>query len=276
MEAVSRLEHLTALDRAVGPLQRLARLVPAPLRDPLHGVWLGHPVHPLLVQVPIGSWLSATALGFTAGNERAARQLTTLGLVSAAPAAVTGAVDWAEQHEQQLRVGVVHAASNWVAIACFTGSLAGRSARRAQVLRLCGLAAVGVSGALGGHLSFRLAGGVNHAEAVPHLITPGWHALLPEQDLTDGVPVRCMIGEVPVLAIRYGGRVRVLADRCSHMSGPLSEGEISDGAVTCPWHGSRFCLTDGTVVAGPATAPQPSFETRVRDGVIQVRLPDAG
>jgi nitrite reductase/ring-hydroxylating ferredoxin subunit len=276
MEALSRLERLSALDHVVRPLQRLARLVPGPLRDPMHGVWLGHPVHPLLVQVPIGSWLSATALGFSSGNDAAARRLTALGLASALPAAMTGAVDWAEQHEQQLRVGVVHAAANWLAMACFAGSLARLGSRRTQLLRLCGLTAIGVSGALGGHLSFRLAGGVNHAEAVPHLISPGWHHLLPERELPEGAPVRCMIGEVPVVAVRYRGQVHVLANRCSHMSGPLSDGEISDGTITCPWHGSRFCLTDGSVAAGPATAPQPSFETRVTDGAIEVRLPGAG
>ena len=90
-------------------------------------------------------------------------------------------------------------------------------------------------------------------------------------DLPEGKPVRQMAGEVPVVAIRSGGRVHVLANRCSHMSGPLSDGELADGCLTCPWHGSRFDLTDGSVRRGPATAPQPSYETRVHDGKIEVR-----
>jgi nitrite reductase/ring-hydroxylating ferredoxin subunit len=95
-------------------------------------------------------------------------------------------------------------------------------------------------------------------------------------DLPEGTPVRRLLGEVPVVAVRAGGTVHVLADRCSHMSGPLSDSELTDGCLTCPWHGSVFRVADGAVVRGPATAPQPAFEVREADGVIQVCLPDAG
>jgi nitrite reductase/ring-hydroxylating ferredoxin subunit len=85
-----------------------------------------------------------------------------------------------------------------------------------------------------------------------------------------------MLGEVPVVIIRQGRGVHALAGRCSHMSGPLSDSDLEDGCLTCPWHGSKFRISDGSVARGPATAPQPVFETRVRDGVIQVLLPGAG
>ena len=88
--------------------------------------------------------------------------------------------------------------------------------------------------------------------------------------------VRQMLGEVPVAAVRLSGAVHVLADRCSHMTGPLSDGELADGCLTCPWHGSVFRLTDGSVAQGPATAPQPAFEVREAGGAIQVCLPGAG
>jgi nitrite reductase/ring-hydroxylating ferredoxin subunit len=68
-------------------------------------------------------------------------------------------------------------------------------------------------------------------------------------DLPDGKPVRQMLGEVPVVAIQTNSTVHVLADRCSHMSGPLSGGELADGCLTCPWHGSAFRIVDG--VSGP-------------------------
>ena len=68
----------------------------------------------------------------------------------------------------------------------------------------------------------------------------------------------------------------MLADRCSHMSGPLSDGDLGDGCITCPWHVSVFRLADGSVARGPATAPQPVFATRIPGGVLQVCLPDAG
>jgi nitrite reductase/ring-hydroxylating ferredoxin subunit len=70
--------------------------------------------------------------------------------------------------------------------------------------------------------------------------------------------------------------VHVITDRCSHLSGPLSDGNLGDGCVTCPWHGSVFRLSDGGVERGPATAPQPTFETDIRDGALWVRLPGAG
>jgi nitrite reductase/ring-hydroxylating ferredoxin subunit len=277
MQAISQLEQETRLDGAVSAGQRLARLIkPGKVRDALHGVWLGHPVHPLLVQATAGAWLSASVLDVLGGNEKASRQLVGAGLAAAVPTALAGAADWSEQHEQQLRVGVVHAAGNLLASGLYGASLLARGPRAGRLLRLAGLAAVSASGLLGGHISFRLAGGANHAEEVPHLVEPGWHHLMAAADAVEGKPVRRLLGEVPVVAIRIDGTVHVLADRCSHMSGPLSDGELADGCLTCPWHGSVFRVADGTVIRGPATAPQPAFEVREADGAIQVCLPDAG
>jgi nitrite reductase/ring-hydroxylating ferredoxin subunit/uncharacterized membrane protein len=274
---ISRLEQDSRLDGVVSAGQRVARLIrPGKLRDALHGVWLGHPVHPMLVQVAAGAWLSAGLLDVTGADERAARRLVVAGLGAAVPAALAGAADWSEQHEQQMRVGVIHAAGNAVAAGLYAASLAPRGPRAGRLLRLAGLAAVSASGLLGGHISFRLAGGANHAEEVPHLVEPGWQHLMLASDLPEGKPVRQLLGEVPVVAVRAGGTVRVLADRCSHMSGPLSDSELADGCLTCPWHGSVFRIADGSVARGPATAPQPSFATREVGGAIQVCLPDAG
>ena len=111
---------------------------------------------------------------------------------------------------------------------------------------------------------------------MPHLVEPGWHHLMPSAGLPEGKPVRELLGEIPVVAVRVGGAVYVLADRCSHMSGPLSGGELADGCLTCPWHGSVFRIADGSVARGPATAPQPAFRTREVGGAIQVCLPGAG
>lgn len=274
------LERTESLDSVVSPLQRLVqRIPPGRFRDALHGVWLGHPLHPLLVQIPIGTWLSAAILDLSRDGERQARRLIGTGLLASLPAALAGSADWAEQHEQQMRVGVVHAALNTTALVLYVGSLSARSRDRialGKALSYAGLASVAAGGMLGGDISYRQAGGVNHAEAVPHLVEPGWHQLMPLENLEDGQASRAMLGEVPLLAVRDGGRVSVLADRCAHMSGPLSEGELSDGCVTCPWHGSVFRLADGGVEHGPATAPQPAFETRVRDGIVEVCLPGAG
>ncbi|GAA4610679.1 hypothetical protein GCM10023195_44530 [Actinoallomurus liliacearum] len=277
MGILSRLENAEVLDRAVAPGQKAARrLRPRAFRDILHGTWWGHPVHPMLVQASVGAWLSAGVLDLRPGNDRAARRLAGFGLLASAPAVLAGLTDWAEQHEQQMRVGVVHAATNTAAIGLYGASLAARAAGKSRALRYAGLTAAGLGALLGGHISFRQAGGVNHAEEVPHLVEPGWHALGPIAGLPDGRPARRMLGEVPLLIVRRGDDADVLADRCSHLSGPLSDGEVDDGCVTCPWHGSVFRLSDGAVAHGPATAPQPAFETDVRDGVLRVRLPNAG
>jgi nitrite reductase/ring-hydroxylating ferredoxin subunit len=87
--------------------------------------------------------------------------------------------------------------------------------------------------------------------------------------LTD-VPMGAWTG-VPVLLVRRGGEIHALAHTCSHLGGPLSKGKLEGEIVQCPWHGSRFSIKDGSVVDGPATFPQPCFETRVRDGQIEVR-----
>ena len=129
-------------------------------------------------------------------------------------AALAGSADWSEQHEQQMRVGVVHAAANSAAITLYLGSLLARSRRRTtlgKVLGFAGLAAV--TGRHAGRDIYRLACGANHAEEVPHLVPPGWHDLMALAQLEDGKPVRVLLGEVPVLARRDDEQVHVLADK---------------------------------------------------------------
>ncbi len=245
-------------------------------RDVLHGRWLGHPVHPLMVQVPIGSWLSAAVLDLRPGRSREAGLLVGVGLAAAAPAALAGAVDWAELHRQQQRVGLVHALTNTAAVGLYAASLACRVKGREAAGRaygFLGLTAVGLGGMLGGHLAYRQASGANHAEEVPHVVTEGWHLIGTVDEFPAGQPARRSVDDVPVLVVReLGGTIHALAERCSHLAGPLSEGTIADGCVECPWHGSVFRLSDGWNVRGPATAPQPAFDTRIVDGRVEVRL----
>ncbi|MCZ9347481.1 Rieske (2Fe-2S) protein [Streptomyces sp. TRM76130] len=271
------LERTTEADTVIDALGRRVRALPlGSARDLLHGRWLGHPVHPLLVQVPIGSWLSAAVLDLCPGRSREAGLLIGIGLAAAGPAAATGAVDWAELRPQQQRVGLVHALANTAAVSLYGASLVCRLKGRptaGRVFGLLGLTAVGAGGMLGGHLAYRQAAGANHAEEVPHVVTPGWHRVGDVAEFPAGEPVRRTVDDVPVLVVREsGGTVHALAERCSHLAGPLSEGAVADGCVTCPWHGSVFRLSDGWNVRGPATAPQPAFDTRVVDGHVEVRL----
>ena len=274
MHLISNLERAVALDRLIEAGQRVARLLPpGRARDTLHGVPLGHPLHPMLVQVPMGTWLSASLLDTWPGNETTSRRLVLAGLAASVPAMLAGAADWSEQHEQQMRIGLVHALANTVAITLYTASAT--IPARGRALRLAGLAAVAAGGFLGGHLAYRQSAGANQAEPVPRLVEPGWHDLMPLDELDGRRPVKRRLGDVPVVVIRDGERVHVLADRCSHLSGPLSDGDYHDGRLSCPWHGSTFRVADGSVARGPATAPQPVFRTRVSGGIIQVCLPGA-
>src|ERR1700749_3073696 len=152
MHLISSLERAKALDRLSEAGQRIARLLPpGRVRDALYGVWLGHPLHPLLVQVPVGTWLSASLLDAWPGNETTSRRLVLAGLAASLPATLAGAADWSEQHEQQMRVGPAHAAANAAAIALYTASATVPA--RARSLRLAGLTAVGLGGFLGGHIA---------------------------------------------------------------------------------------------------------------------------
>lgn len=277
LRLLDRLEREPGADPLIGVLRRGVRAVPLGRgRDVLHGRWLGHPVHPLMVQVPIGSWLSAAVLDLWPGRSREAALLVGVGLAAATPAALTGAVDWAELHPQQQRVGLVHALANTAAVGLYGASLTCRVRGRGTAARaygFLGLTAVGLGGMLGGHLAYRQASGANHAEEVPHVVTQGWHRIGTVAEFPAGRPVRRGVDDVPVLVVREGGgTIHALAERCSHLAGPLSEGTVADGCVRCPWHGSVFRLSDGWNVQGPATAPQPAFDTRIVDGHVEIRL----
>ncbi|TCL83180.1 MULTISPECIES: Rieske 2Fe-2S domain-containing protein [unclassified Rathayibacter] len=282
---VSRLENEAALDPLVDRVKKVVDAVirPQPVRDVLHGVPIGHPVHPLLVLVPTGAWVSAAVLDLLPGNERAARTLIGLGIVSVLPTAAAGYTDWSELHEQQKRVGLVHAAANVAGTVLYTASFVQRVRGRrtsGKVLSALGLAVVSGGGYLGGHLSYRQAAGANHTEDVPHRFPTGWQTLGQLAELPQNSPVKRTVAETPLLAVRRGDRVDVLSNVCSHLSGPLDEGELrgtgADACITCPWHASAFSLETGEVVRGPATSPQPRFETRVTDGLVEVLLPHAG
>ncbi|WP_239150427.1 Rieske (2Fe-2S) protein [Streptomyces sp. SID8111] len=271
------LERDSRADAAIDALTGAVRALPlGRARDALHGRWLGHPLHPLMVQVPVGSWMSAAVLDLWPGRSREAGVLVGVGLAAAGPAALAGAVDWAELRRQQTRVGLVHAVANAAAVGLYGASLVSRVRGRSLAGRaygFLGLTAVGVGGMLGGHLAYRQASGANHAEEVPHVVRTGWHRVGTVDEFPAGQPVRRAVDDVPVLVVREtGGTFHALAERCSHQAGPLSEGTVADGCVRCPWHGSVFRLSDGWNVRGPATAPQPAFDTRVLDGHVEIRL----
>jgi nitrite reductase/ring-hydroxylating ferredoxin subunit len=243
----------------------------------LSGTAAGHPLHPVLVVVPLGSWVGASYLDLTGGRagRAAATKLVGFGVAAAVPAALTGANDWAYTKGAERRVGFVHAAGNYLAVGLYTGSwLARRRQRRALGVSLAaaGALTISVTGWLGGHLSY--ARGVGVDTTAFDGASEDWVDVLPEAELIDEQPTLVHDGRVPVLLVRTGGQLYAIADRCTHRGGPLHEGEFADACITCPWHQSKFRVTDGQLLAGPATRSQQAYQVRTLDGSIQIRHVD--
>ena len=242
-------------------------------RDLLYGVWLGHPLHPAVVYLPIGFW-SGTMVFDLVREERAADLSVGLGLVTAVGAAATGAAQWqdAGDEDSPRRIGALHALLNTAATLLYGGSLLLRlrGNRGAGIaLSTVGLGVNGFSAWLGGHLAYELGIGVDRTAF--HKPPKGWTDVFADADLPDGAPTRVEAGGVPVMLLRQGPEVFAISATCTHLGGPLDQGKIEGDTVTCPWHGSVFCLRDGKVKHGPATTPEPSFDVRVRDGRIELR-----
>lgn len=154
-----RLEEASALDRPVQALEpSIQALFGTGTRaSVLRGEWLGHAVHPLLTDVAIGTWTSATLLDLLGGDgmSAAAQRLTGLGVLAAGPTAWTGWAEWSAVGPRDKRVGLVHALTNGVAISIYAASwLARRRGRHGTGARLAlaGAAVSGVGAYLGGHL----------------------------------------------------------------------------------------------------------------------------
>jgi nitrite reductase/ring-hydroxylating ferredoxin subunit len=275
-DGIRRLEQAAALDRFAKPLVTVVgRAVrPRAVRNLLSGTYLGHPLHPLLTDIPIGAWSMSALLDTVGGpsNEGAADLLVATGVLAAVPTAASGLNDWSDTYGPDTRVGLVHGALNTTALTLYAASIVSRARGRRARGRAQGLAGFGVllaSSYLGGHLSF--VKGVNVNRTAHQDGPQEWTPVLEENTLPEGGSRTVEVGGVPVLLHRAAGRVRALANTCSHMGGPLDEGTISDDCVTCPWHGSTFRFADGGIRRGPASTPQPCYDVRISDGRIEIR-----
>ena len=274
---VDRLASWPALDRVAQPVAKAVggAVGNGVVKDALSGTWIGHPLHPLLTDIPIGCWTSAFVLDIV-GDERtepAADLLIGLGTLSALPTAAAGLSDWSDTYGDDQRLGVAHAAGNVVAVVCYGLSWLRRrqgDRSRGVALSLLGATAVTAGAYLGGHLGWRR--GVN---VYRHAWTHGshdWVVVGDDAALAEGSPMVVKAGDEDVMVVRHGGRVLAIANTCGHAGGPLNEGPIDDeGCVTCPWHQSVFALDGGRVIHGPATGPQPAYEVRIADGQVSVR-----
>lgn len=273
---VKAVEQFDFLD---GVASSLAKAVgkavdPRPVRNLLSGTVIGHPLHPVLTDLPIGAWTMAALLDLAGGrtSEPAADVLVIAGIATAVPTAAAGLNDWSDTQGRTQRTGIVHGLANSAAL-CFylSSTIARRSGRRGlgKALGLAGFGLVTFGGYLGGHLTY--ADAVNVNKTADRRGPAKWTSVLAEGELAEGEQRAVKVRGVSVLIHRSGGTIQAIDAVCSHMGGPLEEGKIENGCVRCPWHGSTFKLTDGTVVRGPATRPQPAYEARTSEGQIQIR-----
>ena len=268
--AIENIESRSSLDpMAAGLHDRAAALLRGPgLRSLWSGSFLGHPLHPLLTDLPLGCWTSATLLDVTSETPTASRRLIGVGVLLAVPTALAGVSDWLDTAGAEKRVGLVHGLGNLLGVSCLATSWwQRRLGRPGRALTLLGMAVVAGAGWLGGHLSYAMGVGVdtNAFETGPGDWAPA---------TTDQAPAdlrRHQAGGVGIVVATTPDGLHALADRCSHRGGPLSEGAIEEDCVSCPWHGSRFDLRSGNVRRGPASVPQPTYEVRPGPAGIEVR-----
>jgi nitrite reductase/ring-hydroxylating ferredoxin subunit/uncharacterized membrane protein len=242
------------------------------------GRWAGHPLHPALSDLPVGLWTGATLLDMTDRGPAprsgldAAGMLSAAGIVASCATALTGLSDWTVSNEQDRRIGLFHGLLNTAALGLQCASLGTRMTGHRGTARALGAASLTVTAAaayLGGHLVFTKGVMVNR---VGWATGPRrWARALPEADLPDDSPVAVEAEGRQILLYRHRGILYAIDNICSHAGGLLSRGTVADLTVTCPLHGSRFALADGSVGRGPAHQPQPVLRTRIRNGWIEVR-----
>jgi nitrite reductase/ring-hydroxylating ferredoxin subunit/uncharacterized membrane protein len=251
----------------------------------LHGGrWVGHPLHPALSDLPIGMWAGVTVLDLVdladrAKGDQAARGgldaagvLSAAGILAAGATAVTGLTDWTVSNEEDRRVGLFHGLLNTAATGLQCASLGTRLAGHRRTAAALGVASISVTAAagyLGGHLVF--AKGVMVNRVAWSTGPRRWVRALEDASLADEVPTGVVAEGRQVLLYRAGGTLYAIDGVCSHAGGLLSRCPVENLAATCPLHGSRFSLADGSVRRGPASQPQPVIPTRIRNGWIEVR-----
>jgi nitrite reductase/ring-hydroxylating ferredoxin subunit/uncharacterized membrane protein len=260
---------------ALGPLG-------AALKNIAHGTWvLRHPLHPALTDFPLGAWSVAViadlgarywhALPTQAGDIALAA-----GTVAALGALLTGYTDFHETWALERRSALLHGLLMTVVFLLMALSLAlrwwaGPGAHTAAIwISLIGVLLAFDGMYLGGHVVYRFGTAVDRnafVEAPEDFVDVGALADFPE-----GALKAVDAGSARVLVVRRGERVFAISDVCSHAGGPLDEGQLEGDVVTCPWHGSKFCVLDGAVRGGPATFSQPRYATRIREGRLELKL----
>jgi nitrite reductase/ring-hydroxylating ferredoxin subunit/uncharacterized membrane protein len=249
----------------------------------LNGTWLGHPLHPAITDVPIGAWLLAAIFDVVwlispsanAWAARGAEAAVLIGILAAVGAALTGMADWSHTYGAERTSGLYHALLNVVALVLYIISFVVRlgvgtgESVVAAVLGFIAVVVVLLAAYFGGDMVFGKGTGVDHTAW-----TEGSHdfvPVLPVAEMPENTLRRVEVAGVPVVLLKLKGKYSAIAATCTHAGGPLDEGTLQGDVVECPWHGSRFRMSDGKALTGPATFSQPRYDVQVRDGMIHLK-----
>jgi len=287
MRIINSIESSKAFEATLDAVQQRVSAVidrPVPM-DVLSGRRVGHPLHPASVQIPLGCWVGACVLDLAGGRpaKPMARLLVGAGVVSSIPAVLSGLAEWVHTRDAERRVGAVHAGVNVVAIGLFGASWWQRRHRgvHGRGASLMAMAVVSGGGWLGGHLAYNRGVGVNTAAFLP--VARSWTPIAARADVKAGQVAHATVGgvavavtEVPAQGTHPSSSIVAMESRCTHRGGPLHEGSIEDGCISCPWHGSLFDLATGEVRRGPASIAQLTYQTRVVDGQVEIMSDDPG
>ena len=276
-----------AAKRAAAPLDawlnsRFQTTALRPLKLFLNGTWLGHPLHPLLTDVPIGAWTVTILLDLIAlifdvpGLGLAAGIATGLGVLAALATIAAGLMDWMDVDPPEKAVGLTHGILNTFATFLFAFSFLMRWGSHWRpmlssfLVALAGYVVVSGGAYLGGAMVYHMGVMINR-----NAYRKGPDDFLPVlgvADLLEGQPHRVEVSGQPILLLRSGERIYAIGAVCSHYGAPLEEGKIQGNMIQCPWHFSRFALADGSVCEGPACAAVPSYEVRVIKDQVEIKL----
>ncbi len=253
-------------------LHWLFHLMPA-VRDLLNGRWLGHPLHAVLTDAPIGI-LFLVIVFDVLGNPGAATVTLVVGILTMALAALAGFADYADTDGKARERATLHSTLMLVALVVYLVSLvarlgSGSVASTAGIwLSIVAFLVLTAGAYVGGDVVYVLGNMVSR-----HAFRGAgakWIALDPAEleagAIPEGRPVKAKLGVNQLVLVRQGERILALHDTCAHAGGPLSEGRIVDGAIECPWHASRYRLENGHVIQGPSVYDQPAYEVRSREG----------
>ncbi|HET6381688.1 MAG TPA: Rieske 2Fe-2S domain-containing protein [candidate division Zixibacteria bacterium] len=254
------------------------------LQDFANGVWLGHPLHAVIVDVVVGAATGALLLDVLRvlfavdGLEDAATWLVGLTFLAALGAVLTGLTDFKDTapDSDDRSVTALHGLTNIVGSLVIGVSLLqrlGGGHDGAFWVFLIGYLVVTVGAFIGGHVVFKYGYMINRNAFARGKKAKEWTAVLPVVELPEGTPTRASLGATTLVVVRRGDVAYALKDTCSHAGGPLSEGTLDGDSIVCPWHQSAFHLADGRVRHGPAQTRQVAYRARINGDQVEVSGP---